>query len=130
MSTLTLVPLAACGACALLAIGAWRPAYAGAALAFAIPITAGMARGAVVPVFRVNEALLAVAACGFLIHLLVQRRPPPGRARRGTFVGLDLVILVFCAVNILLPWGVILLSRDQAGLDDWLVVMAPIQYLA
>ena len=130
MSTLTLLPLAACGACALLAVAAWRPAYAGAALAFAIPITAGMARGAVVPVFRVNEALLAVAACGFLIHLLVQRRAPPGRARGGTFVGLDLVILVFCAVNILVPWGVILLSRDQAGLDDWLVVMAPIQYLA
>ena len=129
MSTLALLPLAACAACGLLGLAAWRPAYACGALAFAIPITAGLARGAVIPVLRVNEALLAVVAAGFLIHLLIQRRPLPGRAQSWTFIGLDIIIFTFCAANVLIPWGVILLSRDQAGLDDWLVVIAPIQYL-
>src|SRR5215472_3614197 len=101
MSTLALLPLAACAACGLLGLAAWRPAYACGALAFAIPITAGLARGAVIPVLRVNEALLAVVAAGFLIHLLIQRRPLPGRAQSWTFIGLDIIIFTFCAAPVL-----------------------------
>src|SRR5215472_4581669 len=120
MSTLLLT--GAAGGVALLILTARRPALACALLALAIPLTAGMARGAVVPLLRVNEALLLVVAAGLLVHHLF-------RWRAQAYRGLDLVVLGFCAVNVVVPWAVILLSGADAALDDWLLVLAPIQYL-
>src|SRR5215471_21411658 len=102
MST-TLLVAGATGAIALLALAIRRPALACALLALAIPLSAGMARGAVVPVLRVNEALLMVVAVGFLVHHFLRWRPLP-------YTGLDLVISGFCLVNVAIPWAVILLS--------------------
>lgn len=110
------------GGLALLILAARRPALACALLALAIPLTAGMARGAVVPVLRVNEALLLVVAAGLLVHHLL-------RWRAHAYHRLDVVVIGFCVVNVVVPWAVILLSRADAGLDDWLVVLAPVQYL-
>ncbi|HKF78900.1 MAG TPA: glycosyltransferase, partial [Candidatus Dormibacteraeota bacterium] len=120
MSTLLLT--GAAGGVALLILTARRPALACALLALAIPLTAGMARGAVVPLLRVNEALLLVVAAGLLVHHLF-------RWRAQAYRGLDLVVLGFSAVNVVVPWAVILLSGADAALDDWLLVLAPIQYL-
>src|SRR5262245_44681153 len=117
-----LLLVGAAGALGLFALAVRRPALACALLAVAIPITAGMARGAVVPVLRVNEALLLLVAAGFLVHRLL-------RWRAIAYTGLDLVILGFGLVNVLVPWGVITLSRADAALDDWLVVLGPIQYV-
>src|SRR5215472_3969057 len=116
-----LLLIGAGGAVGLLALAARRPALAGALLALAIPLSAGMERGAVVPVLRVNEALLLAVAAGFLLHLVLGRRPL-------TYSRLDLAILGFCTLNVIIPWAVILLSHADAALDDWLVVLAPVQY--
>jgi hypothetical protein len=121
MST-TLLVAGASGALALLALTIRRPALACAMLALAIPLSAGMARGAVVPVLRVNEVLLMVVAVGFLVHHFLRWRPL-------TYTGFDIVISGFCLLNVAIPWAVILLSRVDAALDNWLVVLGPIQYL-
>ena len=117
-----LVLIGAGGALGILALAIRRPAVACALLALAIPLSAGMARGAVVPVLRVNEALLLVVAVGFLVHRLTRWRPL-------TYSGTDVVILGFCLLNVVIPWAVILLTRADAALEDWLVVLAPVQYL-
>ena len=117
-----LILIGAGGALGVLALAIRRPALACALLALAIPLSAGMARGAVVPVLRVNEALVMVVAVGFLVHRLTRWRPL-------TYSGTDLVVVGFCLLNVLIPWAVILLTRADAALDDWLVVLAPVQYL-
>jgi hypothetical protein len=116
-----LILIGAGAAVGLLALAARRPALACALLALTIPLSAGMDRGAVVPLLRVNEALLLVVAAGFLVHLVLVRR-------RLTYSRLDVAILGFCALNVIIPWAVILLSNADAALDDWLVVVAPVQY--
>ena len=110
------------GALGLLALAFRRPGLSCALLALAIPLSAGIPRGAVVPVLRVNEALLMVVAAGALLGWVAS-----GRAR--TYTGLDVAILAFCLVNVLVPWAVILLSRASVTVNDWLVVLAPVQYL-
>src|SRR5215510_1317220 len=117
-----LILIGAGGALGILALAIRRPALACALLALAIPLSAGMARGAVVPVLRINEALLLVVAIGFLVHGLLKWRPL-------IYSGMDIVILGFCLLNVVIPWAVILLTRADAALDDWLVVLAPVQYL-
>ncbi len=116
-----LAPVAVC-AVALLALSVWRPPLACALFAFAVPITAGMGRGTVVPVFRVNEVLLMALVAGFGVHLLARRRPLP-------FSALDVVVLVYCLGGVLIPSAVALLT--QVGLDqsEWMTVLGPLQYL-
>jgi O-antigen/teichoic acid export membrane protein/glycosyltransferase involved in cell wall biosynthesis len=111
------------GALGLFALAVRRPGLACALLAIAIPLSAGVPRGAVVPVLRVNEALLLVVAIGFVVRRLTSGTPL-------AYTPLDVVVLSFSLVNVLIPWAVILLSRAYATLDDWLVVLAPVQYLA
>jgi len=90
----TLIAFAA--ACALLLVVAVvRPALACAVLAVAIPLTAGLGRGTVVPVLRVNEALLLVVAAGVVLGRLPRRRELP-------FGGLDLAVLAFCLGSVLI----------------------------
>jgi O-antigen/teichoic acid export membrane protein/glycosyltransferase involved in cell wall biosynthesis len=116
------VAIGGAGALGLLLLAVRRPAVACAVLAAAIPLTAGMARGAAVPLLRVNEALLLVVVAGFLLHWLARRRPL-------AFTGLDVVVLGFCLVSVAIPWAVILLSHAQADQSDWLLILGPIQYL-
>src|SRR5207237_8739162 len=111
------------GALGLFALAVRRPGLACALLALAIPVSAGVPRGAVVPVLRVNEALLLVGVAGFVV-----RRFTGGKSLPYTL--LDVVVLGFGLVNVLVPAAVIVLTRASATLDDWLVVLAPVQYLA
>jgi len=116
------IAIGAAGALGLLILALQRPALACAVLAAAIPLTAGMARGAALPLLRVNEALLLVVFAGFLLHRLTRRRPL-------AFTGLDVVVLAFCLVSVAVPWAVILLSHAGADQSDWLVILGPVQYL-
>jgi O-antigen/teichoic acid export membrane protein/glycosyltransferase involved in cell wall biosynthesis len=118
-----LLVIGAGGALCLFALAVRRPAPACALLALVIPLSAGMARGAVVPLLRVNEALLLVVAAGLLVHLVRGRRPL-------AYWRLDIAVVGFCLLNVIIPWAVILLSNADAALDDWLVVLAPVQYAA
>jgi O-antigen/teichoic acid export membrane protein len=120
--TLPLLLAGGAGAAGLLLLAIARPAAACAVLAVAIPLTAGMERGAVVPVLRVNEALLLVVTAGVVLGRLPRRRELP-------FTGLDLAVLAFCAGTVLIPWAVILLSRTPADQQDWVQVLGPVQYL-
>ena len=65
MSPLLLV--AAAAGLALVLVAASRPAIACVLLAAAIPLTAGLGRGTVLPVLRVNEALLLLVVGGVLL---------------------------------------------------------------
>jgi O-antigen/teichoic acid export membrane protein len=121
-ANLLLVVPAGLAGLGLFALAALRPAAACAVLALAVPLVAGLDRGAAVPLLRVNEALLLVVAAGFLVHRLP-------RWRAVHFTGLDVVVLGFCLVGVLVPWAVILLTHAPAERDDWLVVAAPVQYL-
>src|SRR5438128_2535190 len=107
---------------ALVLLAASRPAVACAVLAAAILVTAGLGRGTGVPVLRVNEALLLLVMGGVLLGRLPRRRPL-------VFNGLDVVVLAFCTGGVLIPWGVILLTHTAADLQDWMTVLAPLQYL-
>ena len=93
-----------------------------ALLALAIPLTAGMARGAIVPGLRINEVLLLVVTAGLVLRHLTRAQPL-------AYARLDVVILGFCLINLVVPWAVILLSRVDAALDVWQTVLAPAQYL-
>lgn len=119
------LPLIAAGTVACVAL--WlltvrRPALGFCLLVLAIPLTAGMPRGSIVPLLRVNEVLLVVVAAGLVVHGLPRRR-------RLVFSGLDLAVLSFCLGGVLIPTAVILLESSSADMDAWLQVVAPIQYL-
>jgi O-antigen/teichoic acid export membrane protein/glycosyltransferase involved in cell wall biosynthesis len=106
----------------LLLLAVARPALACALLAVAIPLTAGLGRGTVVPVLRVNEALLLVVTAGVALGRLPRQRQLP-------FTGLDLAVFAFCAGGVLIPWAVILLSGASADQQEWVQVLGPVQYL-
>jgi O-antigen/teichoic acid export membrane protein len=114
--------MAAAGGLALLWLGVSRPQVACVLLAAAIPITAGLGRGTVVPVLRVNEALLLLVVGGVVLGAVPRRRPL-------MFTGLDVVVLAFCVGSVLIPWAVILLTHAPADQQDWMTVLAPAQYL-
>jgi hypothetical protein len=119
---LQLLPVALLAAGTLWVLTVWRPAVGCALLVLGIPLTGGLSRGSVVPVLRVNEALLLI-----VVSALVVRAIP--RRHRLTFTGLDLIVLAFCMGGILIPWAVISLQHADASLEDWRSVVAPVQYL-
>jgi O-antigen/teichoic acid export membrane protein/glycosyltransferase involved in cell wall biosynthesis len=116
-----LAPVAAC-AVALLVLSVWRPPLACALFAVAVPLTAGMGRGTVVPVFRVNEVLLIALVGGFGVHLLARRHPLP-------FSTLDVVVLIYCLGGVLIPSAVALLTQTGLDQSEWMTVLGPVQYL-
>ena len=81
--------VAAAGGIALVAAAAWRPAIATITYAATVFFVAGIERGAVVPMLRVNEALLVLLLAGACAGVLVRyaagarltiRRHPMDRA--------------------------------------------------
>lgn len=122
MGNLTLLPASVVGVCALGVIAVWRPAVACALLAAAIPLTAGLGRGTVIPLLRVNEALLLVVAGGWVLHNLPNRRSL-------AFNGLDLAVLSFCVSGAVIPSAVVFMTRQAADLSDWMLIVGPVQYL-
>ena len=68
----------------------------------AIPLTAGLGRGTVLPVLRVNEALLLLVVGGVLLARLPRRRPL-------VFSGLDVAVVAFCVAWLLID------PREPAG---------------
>jgi hypothetical protein len=98
------------------------PAAGCALLAVGIPLSGGLSRGSVVPLLRLNEALLLLVVSALIVRELPRRH-------RVVFTKLDLVVLVFCLGGVLIPWAVISLQHAEAGVDEWRTVLAPVQYL-
>jgi hypothetical protein len=121
-SQLLLLGIAALAAAALWVVTLAWPAIGCGLLAVGIPLTGGLSRGAVIPILRVNEALLLLVVSALIVRALPRRH-------RLTFTGIDLVVLAFCLGGVLIPWAVISLQHADAGLDDWRSVLAPLQYL-
>jgi hypothetical protein len=112
------------GLTGLLVVGltAWRPAAGCALFALAVPLTAGLGRGTVIPFLRPNEALALLALLGLAANHL--RRPRPL-----VFTGLDLIVAGFALGEVLIPWLVLYLGTTPASADNWRTVLSPIQYL-
>ena len=115
------------GIAALLGLGvlgltAWRPAVGCALLAVAVPLTAGLGRGTVIPMLRPNEALALIVLAGLATNHLWRPRPL-------VFTGLDLIVAGFALAEVLIPWLFLFLGTTPAGQDAWRTVLSPLQYL-
>ena len=106
----------------LFGVTAWRPTVGCLFLVVAVPVSAGLGRGTVLPLVRPSEALMAVVIAGTLVHEL------PIRRRLG-YSPLDLAVTAFAIGGTLVPWAVLFLGRASLDTALWTTVLAPIQYL-
>ena len=123
-TTRTPMALVIAGLAGLVLVGvtAWRPTIGCLFLVVAVPVSAGLGRGTVLPLVRPSEALMAVVIVGTLVHEL------PIRRRLG-YSALDLAVIAFAIGGTLLPWAVLFLGRQSLDTTLWTTVLAPIQYL-
>ena len=110
-------------AVAAVALVARRPIFGGILLAVGVPLTTALGRGTVIPLLRVNEAILLLVLAGLAIHYLLTRPSP-------TFVGLDLAVAGFAVGASLIPWLVLSFAHVQMDFDTWRAVLGPLQFLA
>ncbi len=120
--TRDLLTFYALSALALIGLVAWRPLVGVCALVLAVPL-AGLGRGTVVPLLRVNEVVALLVVAGVLLHQLPRRQRRP-------ISGTDLAVGSFVGGSILIPWMVLFLSHEAVDLDRWRIVLGPAQYLA
>ena len=111
------------GAAAIIALTARRPIFGCALLAVGIPLTTALGRDTVIPVLRLNEAILLLVLAGLALHYLLTRRP-------ASFIGLDLAIASFAVGASLIPWLVLFFARADIDFDTWRGVLGPLQFLA
>lgn len=100
-----------------------RPMIGGAALAAGVPLTEALGRDTVIPVLRLNEAILLLVLAGLGVHYLWNRK---------SFVyhHLDLAVAGFAVGCALIPWLVLYLSQASMDFDTWRAVLGPLQFLA
>ncbi len=120
--TRDLLSFYAVSAIALIGLVAWRPLVGVAVLVLAVPL-AGLGRGTIVPLLRVNELVALLVVAGVLLHQLPRRQ-------RHRISGIDLAVGGFVAGSILIPWMVLFLSHVELDVERWRIVLAPAQYLA
>lgn len=102
---------------------AWRPAIGCSLLVLGVPLTAGLGRGAVIPLLRLSEALTVLVAIGVVVHRVHARSRRP-------ITGLDLAVGTFAIGVVAVASTVLLLARaTPAGVDAWRTVLGPLQYL-
>lgn len=115
--------IAGISALGLLALTIRRPAFGCAALVLIVPLTAGLARGSVVPVLKPSEAILLVVLAGVAIHDLAVRRTRP-------VTGIDMAVGAYVAGSVVIPWTVLTLVHYPADIDTWRTVLSPALLLA
>jgi O-antigen/teichoic acid export membrane protein len=99
-----------------------RPLFGCAALVLTVPLTAGLARGAVIPVLKPSEAILLIVLAGVIAHHLTIRRVRP-------VGGLDLAVGGYVIGSVAIPWMVLTLTHYPADLDTWRTVTSPVLFL-
>src|SRR5438034_9345397 len=87
----------------LLALTIRRPIFGCAVLVLTVPLTAGLTRGAVIPVLKASEVILLVVLAGVVIHQVTTRRSRPVR-------GLDIAVGAYVIGSCGIPMTVMLLS--------------------
>lgn len=100
-----------------------RPAFGCAALILLVPLTAGLARGAIVPVLKPSEAILLVVLAGVVVHDMAVRRTR-------SVSGLDMAIGAYVIGSVVIPWMVLTLTHYPADTDTWRTVLSPALLLA
>jgi hypothetical protein len=120
---LTALIIAAALGLLVIGVSAARPSVGCAAMAVAVPLTAGIGRATLIPLLRPSEAIVLAVLAGVVINRTWRPRPMH-------FTGLDLAVLGFALGSVLIPVVVLLMTRLSADLDTWRSVISPIQYLA
>ncbi len=125
MTPLTVVVVGAAGAAAvgLFVLTARHPLAGCAALALTVPLTAGLARGALIPMLKPGEAILVIVLAGVVAHRLTTHRVRP-------VGGLDLAVGAYAIGSVAIPWSVLTFTRYPAGLDTWWTVLSPVLFVA
>jgi O-antigen ligase len=116
--------LALIAALGLVALTAWKPAIGLAVYAFSISLTTGLGRGTLIPVLRVNEAILLVVVSGLVLHYL------PHRKRRRV-TDLDLSVAAYTVGVVVITFLVLIVSRSPnlSDPDTLRVALSPLQFL-
>ena len=120
--TYVIAALAGAAAIGLLLLTIRRPTVGCAALVLTVPLTAGLARGSLVPVLKPNELILFIVLTGVVIHQMTQRNPRPVGA-------LDLAVGGYVMASVAIPFLVILLTHYAADIDTWRTVLSPALFL-
>src|SRR6266568_2120801 len=114
----------------LLAIFIPRPILIVYGLTLALPLTGGLARGAVIPVLRVGQALLVL---GFIIFMLAK----PGRLGKYRLSVIDLVFAIFVLTEAVFPVLALYYNGNEINLfannavlgqSPLQVLLGPVQY--
>lgn len=100
-----------------------RPLFGCAALVLTVPLTAGLARGAVIPALKPNEVILLIVLAGVIAHQATIRRVRP-------VSGLDLAVGCYVIGSVAIPWMVLTLTRYPADLTTWQTVFSPALFFA
>jgi hypothetical protein len=115
-----LLGLVAIGAAVALILIAQSPLRVGLAVVALVPVTSGLARGLVVPGFRLSEVLIVVGA------LCLTALPTELRRR---WSGLDRLVLVYAALGTLLPFAdLFLVSGRPVDTVAIQTLLGPIQF--
>ena len=102
----------------LLALTVRRPIFGCGALVLVAPLTAGLARGAVLPLLKPSEALVLIVLAGVVINHMSIRRTRP-------ITGLDLAIGGYVIGSVVIPWLVLWLTHYPVDVDTWRTVVSP-----
>jgi hypothetical protein len=93
--------LAAAVALAMLAVAYMHPPFAAYVVLVVTPLTAGVVRGAVVPLLRPHEAVTLLVATGVLLRVLVELRA--GRRPPLRFGAIDAAMIAMALASSVLP---------------------------
>lgn len=119
-STATLLIALVVGA-GVVALTAYRPAVGCYLVVLAVPLTAGLGKGNVIPLLRLSEAITILVALGIVLHRL-------GNWQRRPITGLDLAVGSFSIGIVAVAAVVLLLSKNAVTIDTWRTVLGPLQY--
>jgi O-antigen/teichoic acid export membrane protein len=116
------IALVVLGGGALVGLTIWRPAIGCAILVLSVPLTGGLGRDTVIPLFRTSEVIAALVGLALLIRFLPRKSGLP-------FTGLDLAVGGYCFAGLIIPALVLFVGHEAGGFTVWRVVFAPAQYL-
>lgn len=116
--------LAAVAAIVFVIAGLNQPMVLAYTMVAATVLTSGMMRGSLIPLLRPNEAALVLVAGLTAPSILLGKRKA-----ESTHQTVDLATVLFIAGMILLPTAIYLLRGINLGMDDVMVLVAPVQYL-
>jgi O-antigen/teichoic acid export membrane protein len=121
--TLVIAAIGGAAALGLFLLTVRRPLFGCAALVLTVPLTAGLARGGVIPALKPNELILLIVLAGVIAHQATIRRVRP-------VSGLDLAVCCYVVGSVAIPWMVLTLTRYPADLTTWQTVLSPALFLA